>query len=227
MCTVSYLPLEDGYILTSNRDEWNKRATAIPPKTYTLFNQEITFPKDPQANGTWIAFSNDFTLCLLNGAFVKHEHKPPYRISRGLVLLDFFQFLSVDRYVSEYNFNGVENFTLIIKSNKSNQLEELRWDGQHIHRNLLNDKETYIWSSATLYTDEIIREREIWFNEWLEEHQKYRQEDIIHFHRFAGKGDSKNDVIMKRDNGVQTLSISSILLKNESVNMTYLDLSTI
>lgn len=226
MCTVSYLPLEEGYILTSNRDEWNKRARALTPKAYHLFGQEITFPKDPQANGTWIAYSADFTLCLLNGAFVKHQHKPPYRISRGLVLLDFFQYLSVDRYVAEYNFDGVESFTLIIKSNTDKQLEELRWDGQHIHRNKLNNQETYIWSSATLYTDEVIQEREQWFSKWLTEHQVYKQEDIINFHRFAGKGDSNNDVIMKRDNGVQTLSISSIIMHQGKLNMSYLDLSS-
>jgi uncharacterized protein with NRDE domain len=225
MCTVSYLPLADGYILTSNRDEWNKRPNALAPQVYSLFGQEITFPKDPQANGTWIAMSQNFTLCLLNGAFVKHHHNPPYRLSRGLVLLDFYQYLSVDKYIKEYNFNKIENFTLLIKSNTDNAFHELRWDGTQIHCSELNYQEKYIWSSCTLYTDEIIAERKAWFKEWNKEHSTYKQEDIINFHRFAGKGDEGNDVIMKRDNGVQTVSVTSIVREKDKMEMRYIELA--
>jgi uncharacterized protein with NRDE domain len=224
MCTVSYLPLADGYILTSNRDEWNKRPKALAPQVYQLFGQDITFPKDPQANGTWIAMSNSFTLCLLNGAFVKHHHQPPYRLSRGLVLLDFYQYLSVEKFIKEYNFDSIENFTLLIKSNTDKGFDELRWDGEQLHHTKLNYLEKYIWSSCTLYTDEIIAERKAWFNEWNEQHTSYTQEDIINFHQFAGKGDEGNDVIMKRDNGVQTVSVSSILKSQYDLQLTYIDL---
>ncbi len=225
MCTVSYLPLENGFILTSNRDEWNQRPAALFPQEYTLFIQKITFPKDPQANGTWIAMSNDFTLCLLNGAFVKHQHKPPYRLSRGLVLLDFFQYLSVEKYRSDYNFDGVENFTLLIKSNTSNAFHELRWDGTTLHHIELNHTEKYIWSSCTLYTDEIIAERKQWFADWLANHPEYTQEEIIHFHTFAGKGDESNDVIMKRENGVQTVSVTSIEKRLDNLQMRYIEVA--
>ncbi len=225
MCTVSYLPLDTGFLLTSNRDEWKQRPAALYPKEYLLFNRKITFPKDPQANGTWIAMSKEFTLCLLNGAFVKHQHKPPYRLSRGLVLLDFYQYLSVEKYITEYNFEGVENFTLLIKSNTSNAFHEVRWDGTKIHHKVLNHLEKYIWSSCTLYTDEIITERKQWFAEWLSTHKSYTQKDIIHFHTFAGKGDHTNDVIMKRESGVQTVSVTSIQKTVDNLEMKYIELA--
>lgn len=226
MCTVSYLPLEEGFILTSNRDEWNKRPAALKPQVYHLFGQHITFPKDPQANGTWIAMTDEYSLCLLNGAFVKHHHEPPYRLSRGLVLLDFFQYRSVEKYMADYNFDGVENFTLLIKSNQTEAFDELRWDGSRIHHTVLNAKQAYIWSSCTLYTDDIIAERRDWFQTWLAEHPQYEQKDIIHFHRFAGKGDEGNDVIMRRENGVQTVSITSIIKKSTIPELTYIDLNS-
>lgn len=224
MCTVTYLPLEKGYILTSNRDEWIARPSAISPLEYVLWGQRITFPKDPKANGTWIANSNRYTLCLLNGAFEKHITNPPYRRSRGLVLLDFYEYLSVDNFIEKYNFNGIENFTLLIKSNTDNSFNELRWDGIKIHRKELDSQEEHIWSSSTLYSEEIILERKIWFMEWIDQHKNYNQNEIIKFHRFAGNGDKQNDVIMKRENGVQTLSITSIIKIDNTLNTTYLEL---
>ena len=54
MCTVTYLPLEnDGFILTSNRDESPMRKT-IPPKKYLENGVELAYPKDQLAGGTWI-----------------------------------------------------------------------------------------------------------------------------------------------------------------------------
>ena len=78
MCTVTYIPQsEDSFILTSNRDEMPKRS-AIGLVELELANKKVLFPRDPKANGTWIASSSTHQLvCLLNGAFVKHKHKPP------------------------------------------------------------------------------------------------------------------------------------------------------
>ena len=54
MCTVTFYPNNNEYILTSNRDEVKHRPT-LAPKKYNINNQEITFPKDEVAGGTWIA----------------------------------------------------------------------------------------------------------------------------------------------------------------------------
>ncbi|MFZ1561686.1 MAG: NRDE family protein, partial [Saprospiraceae bacterium] len=90
MCTVTYLPTEKGYILTSSRDEYNLRST-VQPNHYQMYNQTITFPKDEKAGGTWIAASDSNRVaCLLNGAFENFEHQDHYVISRGRILLDYF-----------------------------------------------------------------------------------------------------------------------------------------
>lgn len=89
MCTVTYLPVSTGFVLTQNRDEAPTRSPQIISKE-KRFGTELLFPKDTKAGGTWIATARDGrTACLLNGAFEKHKHEPPYRLSRGLVLLDF------------------------------------------------------------------------------------------------------------------------------------------
>ncbi|GBL36066.1 hypothetical protein EMGBS15_16610 [Filimonas sp.] len=96
MCTVTYLPVSSSsFILTHNRDEHHTRAIALLPEKKTMQDIEIIFPTDQQGGGTWIATSKEFTLCLLNGGFEKHIPSPPYRHSRGLVILDF---LSIRRW---------------------------------------------------------------------------------------------------------------------------------
>ena len=97
MCVLTYIPTENqGFILTSNRDEAVSRTLALPPKKYQLGGQYVFFPKDPQGDGTWIGSCGNYTLCLLNGGIEKHVPKPPYRKSRGKVILDPFKLFDVD-----------------------------------------------------------------------------------------------------------------------------------
>jgi uncharacterized protein with NRDE domain len=94
------VPSNNKIIVTSNRDEAVLR-TAIPPKTYLIDGKKITFPKDPKAGGTWYAVAeNGILLVLLNGAEEKHEHQPPYKRSRGLVVLEI---ISSDSPIDHWN----------------------------------------------------------------------------------------------------------------------------
>src|SRR4030095_9832506 len=96
MCTVSFVPLSNSrFILTSNRDETIKRGLASSPQKINRNGTEIICPVDPLASGSWIGVSEKGrVICLLNGAFERHKHRPPYRMSRGIVVLDALTFSS-------------------------------------------------------------------------------------------------------------------------------------
>ena len=225
MCTVTFLPKgKSNYILTSNRDETPLRA-ATPPQAYEVHGQRVYFPKDPLAGGSWIASDQkEFTLCLLNGAFEKHKHVPPYRLSRGIVLLDFFQFNDAVAFSENYDFEGVEPFTLIIVDTRSaTELFELRWNEIELSFKQLNTNQSHIWSSSTLYPKEIADQRANWFKAWLNDRVDFNQPDIIEFHKRGGQGDLWNDFVMKRGDNLQTVSITSIE-KSADFNMIYEDL---
>jgi uncharacterized protein with NRDE domain len=223
MCTVTYLPKNNGdYILTSSRDEKVMRPSALMPQEYFISGKKIIFPKDPTAGGSWIAYAENRTACLLNGGFEKHTSAPPYKRSRGLVLLDYFSYSDVKAFTTNYNFNGIEPFTLIII--QSNGLFELRWN-EHIITILELDSDTpYIWSSVTLYTEEIILKRKNWFQIWLSRNYNYDLKTIRHFHRHAGDGDVENSIQMNRANFMKTVSITSIEKKPASIHMVHEDL---
>jgi uncharacterized protein with NRDE domain len=224
MCTVSFLPLENNdFILTSNRDETPLRKT-IAPDFYTENNAALLYPKDAFAGGTWIGISNQKrVICLLNGAFEKHQQKEFYRKSRGIIVTEL---LAVEDAVSEIqqtNFIDIEPFTLVLIDFKNElKIFELVWDGQNKHFQQL-EHTPKIWSSATLYNEDMKLERQAWFADWLQENKVFSKNKILSFHKDSSKGTKETAVKMKRT-FVETVSITSIIKNKSILLMNYFDL---
>lgn len=222
MCTATYLPLgPTGFILTHSRDEKALRPAARPPQIVIINGQEVMFPQDPQGQGTWIAASAQTAVCLLNGAFSPHPHRPPYRHSRGLVIPHFFGFQSTDDFINHYTFDHIEPFTLLIL--RAGQLVELRWNGQRLFIHEKDALRPHIWSSVTLYTPDVIEKREQWFAAWLASHASPSVAAIRAFHTSAGDGDPQNDINMNRQGETLTLSLTSIVHDSRSTEIIYED----
>ena len=49
-------------------------------------------------------------------------------------------------------------------------------------------------------------------------------QDILHFHQFAGEGDTQNDLLMNRNNNMLTVSVTGIEFNDERATMHYIDL---
>jgi hypothetical protein len=170
-----------------------------------------------------IGSCGNFTLCLLNGGVEKHTPKPPYRQSRGKVILDFFEYYSVQFFLQSYSFNGIEPFTLvIIESQKDRIVHEIRWTGEQI---LYQEKEAnmaHIWSSVTLYSPAIIQQREVWFNDFLQEIPN--KESLLDFHHFGGKGHAKSNLKVNFENQLKTVSITQYTITRNEFTIHYEDL---
>jgi hypothetical protein len=225
MCTITFIPVTGSeYILTSSRDEQTTRPSATGPEISKFGSHTLIYPKDPKGGGTWIACDNTGkTACLFNGAFYAHVPKYPYRHSRGLIVLDFFRFSDIQSFSEKYDLDNIEPFTLLIIQNRT--LVEFKWDGERSY--LLNHDFTLprIWSSVTLYDREIIKSRELWFNEWLKTNQLSKQKDLIKFHLKAGDGRKETNVLMERKEfSLRTVSITSVVVLKDKIQMEYLDL---
>lgn len=224
MCTVTYLPLADGFLLTSNRDEDPNRARAQEPDTYDPNRPGVLFPRDPQGSGSWIALHHDGRArCLLNGAYERHKHQPPYRHSRGLVPLQSFDYDTPEEFAANYNAHDLEPFTLVWA--EEGVLHEFRWDEKTLHHNPLDASKPRIWSSATLYPQPVRDKREQWFGEWLSECEALTQSGIFDFHHFGGSGNAEESLLMEKKGLVpKTISVTSFSSRREAQILIYEDL---
>ncbi len=222
MCTLTYLPTPNGFILTHNRDERMDRPTSKEFQQKKVGSQTLYYPEDLEAHGSWIAFSDTGkAACLLNGGSKTYERKVPYRKSRGLVVLESFEFGSVSEFHEEYDFSDIEPFTLLIKSNQ--EFCKITHDVDKTSLEFLDPATTHIWSSTTLYTKEVREKRKKWFEQWLSKKPDLNPDNIRAFHNSAGDGDTENDLVMSRWGILKTLSITQISIENHTASLVYQD----
>jgi len=223
MCTVSFVRASDSVIITSNRDEHIQRKNAAAPALHEVEHKKIIFPKDAKAGGTWFAAADSGTVAvLLNGAFVKHIASPPYRRSRGLIVLDII----ADHdpllfFTGKLDLEKIEPFTLVLF--QSGELHELRWDGNNKYERLLDAAGNYIWSSATLYTDNVIGMREDLFDRFIQSGQDITAPVVQQFHSGNG-GDEENGFVINRQTGMKTFSITQAVIKPATIDFIHKDL---
>ncbi|MDT8346673.1 MAG: NRDE family protein [Flavobacteriaceae bacterium] len=227
MCTVTYIPMQSGFVLTSNRDEVSHRPTAMP-KIYRQNGIQLLFPKDERAGGTWFAFAPEKQrlACLLNGAFEKHQPSSNYQKSRGKVLLESFEYSDFESFCNSVNLAKVEPFTLLLLDfSEVLRFEEIRWDEvRNLHRKKLQLDQEQIWSSSTLYPKAIRKVRESYFKQWLAKHQEQEDKNIFNFHTQKHGLSSGDDIVMQRQGALQTLSVTQLKVHHEQAVFKYKDL---
>lgn len=208
-------------MLTSNRDEKTHRAT-LHPKTYLIGQESVTFPKDEIAGGTWIALGdNGIFCCLLNGGFKLHEWKGNYRRSRGQILLDVFRADSTEKFLKEIDLDNIEPFTLIIYNSVSDKLNLLVWDGNQRHISDLNVNEPHFWASATLYSSDVKTARKEQFFNFMSSSSEHSAKSIYHLHSSPKES---NGYILNDRGGIETVSVTQLILSNLKGMMIYNDL---
>ena len=222
MCTVTYVRSGTRTIITSNRDEHVVRSSSGPQQT-SINNKSILFPKDPKSGGTWFAADQmGNVIVLLNGGAEKHKHLPPYRKSRGLIVLDIVSGNSPVDVWTTIDLNDIEPFTIVLL--QKSKLYQLQWDGTIKHATQLNEKENYIWSSSTLYPAIIRKERQQWFQNFLNAKPDVSDRDMLHFHRYTEGGNNENGLVINRNEVLKTLSITQTVIDENHLTMIHLDL---
>ena len=231
MCTVTYIPPVSGnsFILTSNRDEKEKRLT-VPPAKYKHDMTILVYPKDLKAGGSWIAINDKGKIsCLLNGGYTLHKKKDYYAVSRGKLLLDFTASdLSPSQFFEKQDLENVEPFTIISFQESDciiQNFNEFIWDGNKKNIRKLDTKSPYIWSSVTLYNQKQRMMRKEWFTSFYKEYRdKLTPGNLRAFHTGKHTNDSTFNVIMHRTGGLKTVSIAQVTLEGSQHKMLYKDL---
>lgn len=223
MCTVTYIPTNTGYFLTSNRDEHFNRQPAKLLDRKQLLEDGIWYPKDGGAGGSWIALKQDGTSAVpLNGAFEKHIKLLPYRLSRGLIFLSIIKQKDLLKGFMNENLEEIEPFTLILKTQLG--LYECIWDGKQKYQQEKDPTAAHIWSSCTLYHKEVRVKREAYFENWLKLESSLNTSLISALHQSKPFSDNSENFLMKRSDGISTVSITCLKVASEQAEINYLDI---
>ena len=79
MCSVSFIPRQDGFVLAMNRDELISRVAALPPRLHDRGDLAVLCPSEP-SGGTWIGVNSaGMAFSLLNW------HSQPDRATDNLI----------------------------------------------------------------------------------------------------------------------------------------------
>ncbi|NIJ43571.1 hypothetical protein FHR24_000010 [Wenyingzhuangia heitensis] len=223
MCTVTYVPTLKGFVFISNRDEQVERET-LPPAYYKELDVNLMYPKDNVAGGTWIGVSEQKRLvCLLNGGFIYHDPAIKYPKSRGVVVKSILTCNNLKTTLESIDLTDVAPFTLtVVDWESTNKAYELVWCNKTKHVTVLNADQPYIWSSSTLYTDEVKVLRKEWFAKDILSQKGCVKEKLLKFHQNDSLGSVEIAPKMKRDI-VETISTTVVVKEQDKLSMQYFD----
>lgn len=135
MCTLSFLPVENGYVAAMNRDELRTRPPALPPTIYTASELSVVYPREP-SGGTWIgANSRGTLLALLNWYSMQAGKLPEKSRSRGEIVplaLQSPDAPGTDNKLRRLNLAGIYPFRLFGFFPNEKQIREWCWDTRNL-----------------------------------------------------------------------------------------------
>jgi hypothetical protein len=130
MCTVSFVPKQEGFYLAMNRDEKRTRVTALRPTIIDLAERRVVLPREP-AGGSWIA-ANDRGICLALINWYRIAREPAGAIiSRGEVVRALAGTSSIDQIaggLAALKLRQLRPFRLIASVPSEKTLAEWRWN---------------------------------------------------------------------------------------------------
>jgi len=212
-CLTIYKTKDDKLIITHNRDEQKSRHVSANQIVCEMFGDKgVWMPKDKQSRGTWIATDGHMAGALINGFKENHIKKTTYKASRGTIIPSLFLSQNVDRFIDEFDPHGYEPFTLLIIEKEKGMIE-YGWNEQEVHLKNLDTNQSYIYSSSTLYNEEVMKYREQLFFEWLK--NDCSENDIWHLHALKGN-DHGHFLNVNYNAEISTVALSQIVLGKEA-----------
>ena len=127
-----------------------------------------------------------------------------------------------DLISKEINLKNIEPFTLVLFQNQA--LFQLRWNGMEKETLELDIHKNHVWSSSTLYPEEIRKQRADWFYTFLEANPVISKTKMLSFHRYTEKENQQNGLVINRNEQMKTLSITQSVIKKNKGTILHYDL---
>ena len=132
MCSVTFWPQREGYLLGMNRDERLTRVAALPPIRVVVGGGTVIHPREP-TGGTWITLNDHGVVIALINWYSIPARAPQPAASRGDVVLALRRCLTVDEAEARLRAQSLSHtnpFRLIGIFEAERRICEWRWNLQ-------------------------------------------------------------------------------------------------
>ena len=222
MCTISWLPSEDGYQVRMNRDERRSRSSGVPPQVIQIGGTKAIAPRDPEGGGTWIGVNDlGLTVALANVYPPGPPSPPADPRSRGLLVLDALECpggQAAMALVDQADHGRFQPFHLLAFEPGQPVLAAV-WDGQALAYHHYERPGLVATSSSR---DQRMAEevRRGWFEAQAVSHGGYTGVLLDRLHRSRHPQPGPWAVSMERSDAA-TVSMSTVLVEADSVSFAY------
>jgi len=131
MCTLTFVPTKDGFVVGMNRDEKRVRRSALHPKRFEFPSTAALYPHE-SSGGSWIACNNHGTCLALLNRNVDSPISAKNARSRGVLIPDLIGESDLrdtrTRY-AQLDLTEILPFRLVGVFPKESVVTEWRWDG--------------------------------------------------------------------------------------------------
>jgi len=220
MCTLSWKPTAEGYLLYFNRDEQRTRPVALPPALHRHNGIDFLAPTDPAHDGTWLlANAHGLSIGLLNHYPATPVQAAGAHASRGLLPLACADCGSAAEAVGRCTglpLAGYPPFHFVAIDARAAAV--LTWDGRTPHVGWL-DPAGAMLTTSSFRSDAVARARHESFVRLAGTLADATPAQLDAFHRHRGD-DPAAGVRMARPDAC-THSISRIAVSRERVAFRY------
>ena len=221
MCTVSFFPRADGYVLGMNRDEARSRPIALPPSPRPFHGGRAVYPSEP-SGGTWIALSDlGSTLALVNW-YSKPALDTDRTVSRGQIVLSILQADSPAQIVETLGslaLRQIKPFRLIGVFPWLKSIVEWRWDMERLQE-VQHPWSANQWASSGFDEPAAQHSRRVQFLEAIQRPSAGSTRWLRGFHRSHVPQPGPTSVCMHREDA-STVSYTEVIVARGLARMRY------
>jgi hypothetical protein len=221
MCTVTFSPRRDGYLLAMNRDEKLARPPGLPAALHQVGPHQALFPSEP-GGGTWIGVNDaGITLALINWYSVS-ARVSGVAVSRGEVVgagLRGDDCAHLESALANLPLQRINPFRLIGVFPRQRSVMEWRWDMASVER-VRHEWAINTWISSGWDEPGAQRSRSQAFQEALRRRSAGNLEWLGRFHRSHRPERGPYSVCMHREDAA-TVSYTEIKALGQHAELRY------
>lgn len=221
MCTLSWKPLDDGYVLFFNRDEQCSRPIALPPRAFEANGVRYLAPTDTARGGTWLLVNeHGLSLVLLNHASAMRL-APTHPASRGWLPHHAADCLDVEtaiKRIAARRLDDVPPFHLIAAD--ASQASLLTWDGFDCTTTQLA-ADGYLLTTSSYRPEIIASTRLATFARDVGDMASASVEQLAAFHEYRGEDAAAGIRMSRPDACTHSIARIDISLGLRSIHFSY------